>query len=75
MIKILNKLFLNSFWSIINTFVNIIVMIAVIIILSKTYQGFWLNILIIIFIIWAFRPIILELIKLCEKEQRQKKER
>ena len=73
--KILNKLFLNPFWGIIDTFVNIIVMIAIIIILSKTYQGFWLNILIIIFIIWAFRPIILELIKLCEKEQRQRKKR
>ena len=51
----------NSFdiWLVLDLFVNIITMLAVVIILSKYFQGLQLTFFIVLFIVWAFRPIIL----------------
>jgi len=46
-------------WLILDLFVNILTAIAVIIILAKTNSGFFLILLIIVFILWAFRPLYL----------------
>ena len=48
-------------WEIIDLFVRIITAVAVLIIISNNMQGIILTILVIIFIIWAFRPFIIAL--------------
>lgn len=50
-----------SIWLILDLFVNILTMLAVVTILAKSFSGIWLTFMIILFILWAFRPIYLAL--------------
>ena len=56
-----NQLIKNPFsiWLILDLFVRIITMLAIVVILAKYMQGIKLTIFIILFILWAFRPIYL----------------
>lgn len=51
----------SLFWAIIDLFVNIITAIAVIVLVAQTIKGVTLFCLVIIFLVWAFRPFILVL--------------
>jgi len=48
-----------SLWLAIDIFVRIMTMLAVVVILAKTLQGWILTLMIFIFILWAFRPLYL----------------
>ncbi len=60
-------------WAIIDTFVNIITMIAVIILLSNRIQNWFLVFMILVFLIWAFRPMYLSFKEFLEKFPKKKK--
>ncbi len=51
--------FWTFLWSIIDTFVNILVMIAVVMLLAERINGLLLSFMVVIFILWAFRPMYL----------------
>jgi len=55
-----NRDSLNLLWSILDLFVRIITMLVVVVILSRYLQDPLLTFFILLFIIWAFRPFILD---------------
>jgi len=63
-----------SIWLILDLFVRVITMLAVVVILAKSLSGIILTILIILLILWAFRPVWLAWrnLKLLEKRTNSK---
>ncbi len=64
-----------NLWLILDLFVRIMTMIAVVIILAKSFQGIILSLFVILFISWAFRPVYLAFknFKLPKKKSKKKK--
>ena len=63
-----------SIWLILDLFVRVITMLAIIIILVKYLKGLILLVMIILFVLWAFRPIFLTLKNYYPIKQNSKKE-
>ncbi len=59
-------------WAIIDTFVNILVLVAVVILLAERINGWLLAFIIFIFILWVFRPMYLTFKKFFEELPKKK---